>query len=288
MSIIVTGATGHLGGLVIRKLLEKIPVNRIVACVRDREKAGRLLPPGLEIRQADYNHFDSLRQALAGADKLLFVSSPDLDNTRRAIQHATVALAAREAGVKHILYTGFAFAEESKMPFASLHLASEYAIRTTGLPYTFLRNALYTDDAFISPALKAAVAAGELVSNCRQGKINAVSRADLARAAAAALSGEGHQNKTYNLVAPRPWDFTELARVLSEISGKKIAFRPVPAEEGKGQLVVAGVPEPVAGFLSFIYEQVAAGETARTSPDLEALIGKAITLREDVAAVLRA
>jgi NAD(P)H dehydrogenase (quinone) len=288
MSIIITGATGHLGGLVIRELLKNYPANRIVACVRDREKAGRLLPPGLEIRQADYNHYDSLRTAFTGAEKLLFISSPDLDNTRRALQHATVALAAREAGVKHILYTGYAFAEESKMPFAPLHLASEYAIRTTGLPYTFLRNALYTDDAFISPALKAAVAAGELVSNCRQGKINAVSRADLARAAAAALSGEGHLNKTYNLVSPRPWDYAELAFALSEVSGKTVTFRPVSAEEGKRRLVAAGVPEPVAGFLSFIYERVAAGETARTSPDLEALFGKAITLREEVAAVLRA
>lgn len=112
--------------------------------MRNVEKASTLADQGVEVRHGDYNQPESLQKAFAGVSKLLFISGPDSDNTLRIVQHANVVKAARDAGVKHIAYTGYAFAE-SLIPLAYVHLATEYAIRTTNTPYTFLRNALYTD-----------------------------------------------------------------------------------------------------------------------------------------------
>lgn len=282
MSIFITGATGRLGGLVVEELLKKVEAGTITACVRNLEKAARLKDRGLRLRYADYDRFDSLVTAFEGADRLLFVSSPDTDDAKRAYQHAAVTLAAKRAGVKHILYTSFAFAEESRLPFAALHLSSEYMIRASGIPFTFLRNALYTDEAFVTEALKGAVAAGKLSSNCRRARINSLSRADLARATAAVLTSDGHRNRTYNLVSPRFWDYPELARVLSGVSGKKILFRTVSADEEKRLLLTAGLPEGAAWFMTEMYERVAAGETARKSGDFEMLAGRPEPLAEVV------
>jgi NAD(P)H dehydrogenase (quinone) len=281
MSIVVTGATGILGGLVIEHLLKKVPASDIIASVRNVEKASNLADLGIEVRYGDYLDMESMKKSFEGAEKVLFISSPDSDNTLRVRQHANVVQAARDAGVKHIAYTGYAFGEESQVPLALVHMATEYAIRTTNIPYTFLRNALYTE-VFVNPGLGAAIESGELVTNTGNGLLNAVTRDDLARAAAAVLTEEGHENKSYNLVNPQPWTFDELAQVLSEVTGKKVVHRSVSYNEMKEYLVKAGLPEPVAELSAGIYQAVAEGETSKTSEDLTKLIGTPTPLKEVV------
>lgn len=286
MSIHVTGATGELGGLVIQNLLKKVPANQIVAVVRNVDKASALSDLGVEVRQGDYLNPESLQQAFAGAEKLLFISSPDSDDTLRIVQHANVVKAARDAGVRHIAYTGFAFAEESNIPLAQVHLATEHAIRTTQIPYTFLRNSLYTD-VFVNPGLGASLEHGAIVTNTGEGKLNTATRSDLALAAAAVLTGEGHENKVYNLVSNQTWTYDELAQIVSEVSGKNIVHKAVSFEEEKNILLGAGFPEPVAVLFAGIYQAVAEGETSGTSDDLVNLIGQLTPLRETVKQVLQ-
>ncbi|MDF2958327.1 MAG: NmrA family transcriptional regulator [Paenibacillus sp.] len=286
MSIYVTGATGELGGLVIQKLLAIVPANQITAIVRNVEKASSLAVLGIEIRHGDYLDPESLQKAFAGADKLLFVSSPDSDDTLRIVQHANVVKAARDAGVKHIVYTGFAFAEESVIPLAQVHLATEHAIRTTNIPYTFLRNSLYTE-VFVNPGLGASVEHGAVVTNTGSGRINSVSRSDLALAAAAVLTGEDHENKTYTLVSNETWSFDDLAEIISEVTGKKVVHQTVSFDEQKQILIGAGLPEPVAALIAGIYNAVAEGETAKTSTDLQKLIGSPTPLKEAVKQALQ-
>lgn len=286
MSIAVTGATGQLGGLVIQHLLKKVPASQIIAIARNVEKASALANLGIEVRQGDYLEPESLQKAFAGASKLLFISSPDTDNTLRIVQHANVVKAARDAGVKHIAYTGYAFAEEATLPLAHVHLATEYAIRTTNIPYTFLRNALYTE-LFINEGLRASVESGAVVTNTGSGKINSVTRNDLALAAATVLTEEGHENKTYNLVSNQPWSFDDLAQILSEVSGKKVVHQSVLFEEEKNILVNAGVPEPFAELTAAIYDAVSKGETSKTSDDLQKLIGSLTPLKETVKQALQ-
>ncbi|NEN86096.1 SDR family oxidoreductase [Paenibacillus elgii] len=284
MKIMVTGATGQLGGLALQHLLQKVPASHIVAVARSSEKAAALAGLGVEVRQGDYNDPESLRNAFRDGTKLLFISSSEPDDPLRVVQHANVVKAARDAGIKHIAYTGFAFAEDN--PFALVHLATEYAIRTTNIPYTFLRNGGYAEF-FINPSLKANVENGTIVTNTNKRKVNAVSRSDLALAAATVLTGEGHENKEYNLVSNDPWSFDDLAEIVSEVSGRSVVHQSVSFEEEKSILVQSGMPESFAQITAFIYDTIAAGNMERTTDDLHKLIGFQTPVKELVIKALQ-
>ncbi|AFC30334.1 NmrA family protein [Paenibacillus mucilaginosus 3016] len=286
MSILVTGATGALGSLVIQHLLRTVPGDQITAVVRHVEKASSLTALGVEVRHGDYADPASLEKAFAGADKLLFISSPDTDDTLRIVQHANVVKAARDAGVGHLFYTSFAYAEESVIPLRHVHLATEHMIRTTNLPYTFLRNSLYTE-VFVNPGLAASLPHGALVTNTGSGRLNTAFRSDLAAAAAAVLTGEGHENKTYNLVSDTAWSYDELASLIAGITGKPFVHQAVSYEEQANMLRSAGLPEPVVQLVAGINQAVAEGETSRTSGDLRNLIGELTPLRTAVEDILK-
>ncbi len=286
MSIVITGATGNLGGLVIQHLRKKVPASDIVVSVRHPEKAAALAEQGIEVRHGDYDDPASLQKAFAGASKLLLISSPSFDDTERVRQHATAIEVAKNVGVGQIVYTGFAYPEQSSLGLAQVHLATEHSLRTTGIPYTFLRNAFYTHN-FVNPDLKKAVEHGELVTSTGNGKLNVVSRNDLALAAATVLAEEGHENKIYELTVPQPWSFDDLAQILSEVSGKKVIHRPVSEPEMEAEMKKAGVPEAFIPFQIIVYRAIANGEFASTSGDLQKLIGNALTpLQESVREVL--
>ncbi|GLI10611.1 NAD(P)-dependent oxidoreductase [Paenibacillus tyrfis] len=266
MTILITGATGQLGRLIVGHLLQKVEAGQIIACVRHPEKAADFARLGIEVRYGDYDRPESLAEAYAGAGgaKLLLISSPHPDDTVRIRQHVHAIEAAKQAQVGHLVYTGFAYPEKSSVTLTQLHLATEYAIRTTGIPYTFLRSALYTD--FLAAiGLKEAAARGELITYPGDWAFNAVTRDDLALAAAAVLTEEGHDQRSYELTAPRSWTFGELAQTVSELTGKPVIHREDSAAD------------------SWLYRFLARIDTSSTSPDLERLIGRsATTLRETV------
>ncbi|QJC50712.1 SDR family oxidoreductase [Paenibacillus albicereus] len=284
MKLIVTGATGQLGGLVVRHLLRKVPASHIVGVARHLEKASALMELGIEVRQGEYRDPESLSHAFADGTKLLFISSSEQDDPSRVVQHAHVVKAARDAGIKHIAYTSFAFAEDN--PLALVHLTTEHAIRTTTIPYTFLRNGGYAEF-FIHSSLKANVENGTIFTNAGQGKVNAVSRSDLALAAATVLTEEGHKNKEYNLVSCHPWSFDDLAEALSEIAGKSVVHRSVSFEEEKSLLVRSGMPEAYAERTAYVYTAIAEGKMARTTDDLVKLIGYETPMKELVGKALQ-
>ncbi|MEC0206436.1 SDR family oxidoreductase [Paenibacillus lautus] len=284
MKIIVTGASGQLGGLVLQHLLKKVPASHIVAVVRNLEKASAVVELGIEVRQGDYNDPESLHNAFVAGTKLLFISGSETDDPIRVVQHANVVKAARDVGIKHIAYTSFAFAEDN--PFALVHMATEYAIRTTNIPYTFLRNGGYTEF-FVNPSLKANVENGTIITNANKGKVNSVNRSDLALAAATVLTEDGHENKEYNLVSNHPWSFDDLAEILSEVSGKSVVHQSVSFEEEKNILVRAGMPESFAETTAFIYNTIAEGNMERTTDDLKKLIGFQTPINELVIKALQ-
>ncbi|MNI14782.1 Quinone oxidoreductase 2 [compost metagenome] len=264
MSIAITGATGQLGTLIIKQLLQKVSADQIIACVRHPEKAKKFLEQGIEVRFCDYDQPESLEQAFAGASKLLLISSSNKDDTIRLRQHVHVIEAAKKSQVKHLLFTSFAFLGVGTITPSHLYLATEHAILTTGIPHTFLRNALYTDFVGVL-GLDAAIATGELITYPGDWKFNTVTRHDLALGIAAVLAEQGHTNKTYELTAPRPWTFNDLAIVLSELTGKPISLRQDPQ-----------IQNWMYGFLGKI-------DTSSTSADLERLIGGPITtLKESI------
>ncbi|MCC3376275.1 NAD(P)H-binding protein [Cohnella sp. REN36] len=264
MKIAMTGATGHLGRLVAQALVRAGGAAQTSAIVRQPEKAANLAEAGVEVRYGDYDAPASLAEALRDVSALLFISSPERDDTIRLRQHRDVIGAAQAAGVRRIVYTSIAYAERGRLPLHRLHLGTEQAIRESGLAYTILRNAGYLDIVrFLG--VREAAASGVLVSPPGDWTFNNAAREDLARATAAVLTEDGHEGRTYELTAPRVWRPRDLARAISAASGRRVVHRADPDMHGD------------------IYRMLPLSETRLVSPDLERLAGGPLrTMRDEV------
>ncbi|MFC8725964.1 SDR family oxidoreductase [Streptomyces bacillaris] len=273
MSIVVTGATGELGRLVIDELLATVPAGEIAAVVRDKEKAAPLAARGVELRIADYNRPETLAGAFRSGDRVLLISGSEVG--KRVAQHTAIIEAAEAAGVAQLAYTGILGGPDADFALADEHKVTERLILDSGLPYTFLRNGWYTENytANLAPVL----AHGAVVSNAGEGRVASASRADYAAAAAAVVTGEGHLGKAYELSGDTAWSFAEYAALLSEVTGKEIAYNNVPAAVHQEILVGAGLPEGFAAILTDVDEAIGRGRLAGTSGDLARLIGRPTT-----------
>ncbi|MFH8578586.1 SDR family oxidoreductase [Streptomyces zaomyceticus] len=278
MSIVVTGATGQLGRLVVDALLaggSAVPAESVVAVVRDKEKAADLAERGIELRIADYSRPETLAEAFEAGDRVLLISGSEVG--RRVAQHAAVIDAAKAAGVAQLAYTGVLGGDEADFDLAAEHKATERLIRESGLPYTFLRNGWYTENytANLAPVL----AHGAIVANAGEGRIASASRADYAAAAAAVLTGpaEEHLNKAYELSGDTAWSLAEYAAEVAAQTGREITYSNVPAEAHLAILTGAGVPEAFAEILVDVDRAVEQGALAVQTGDLARLIGRPTT-----------
>ncbi len=239
MTIAVTGATGQLGRSVIEQLKQKTAAADIVALVRSPEKAQEL---GVQARKADYAQPDTLPAALAGVDTLLLISSSEVG--QRVAQHQNVIDAAKQAGVKRVVYTSLLHADVSPLSLAGEHVQTEAAIKASGLAYTVLRNGWYTEN--YTDAIPGALAAGAVVGSAGNGRIASATREDYALAAVTVLTTPGHEGKTYELAGDQAWTLTDLAAELSRQAGREIPYRNLPEAEYARILEGVGLP----GFLA--------------------------------------
>ncbi len=273
--ILVTGATGHFGKAAIRFLLQKnIPANTIAALVRDEAKAADLKEKGIVIRKGDYDDYASLVAAFTGVDKMLLVSASDIAS--RSIQQANAVKAAKEAGVKYILYTSFERKNEtagSPIAFvAKAHIETEQNIKASGIAYTFFRNNLYTD--FIPVFIGEKVRDTGIFWPAGDGKAAFGVREDMAEAAANVLTSEGHEGKEYIIANTENISFAEVAAVISRITGKTISYTSPSPAEYKSVLSVAGVPELYIDLFAAFAEAIKQGEFESSHTDLEKLLGR--------------
>jgi NAD(P)H dehydrogenase (quinone) len=281
--IVVTGATGQLGQLVTDGLLQRVPPEQIVAAVRTPAKAEPLAARGVTVRAADYNEPGQLSTAFTGADRVLLISSND--PRQSVVQHTAVVEAAREAGAGLLAYTSLWHADTSALLTAGPHRLTEPIIRDSGVPYTFLRNNLYTEH--YAPQLRQAVTSGTFVGSAGTGRVASATRADYAAAAVAVLTGHGHENKVYELGGDVAWSYAELAAVLSTLTGHEVAYKSISPAEHHELLMAAGLPPLAADLFIDTYTGIANGELADTPGDLRALIGHPTTsLADAVAAML--
>ncbi|WP_206793699.1 SDR family oxidoreductase [Amycolatopsis sp. MtRt-6] len=271
--IVVTGATGHLGKLVVEGLLEKLPADQVVAAVRTPEKAAGLAERGVEVRRADYADPESLVTAFKGADKVLLVSSSAVG--QRVAQHQAVVDAAKQAGAGHLVYTSAPRATTSALVLAPEHKATEELIQASGLTATILRNNWYNENYL--ETIKQAVATGSFAGSAGDGRVASATRADYAAAAVAVLTGEGHEGKVYELAGDVAWSNAELAAEIGKATGREITYADLPADEHAKVLAQAGLPEPVVGMLVGIDAGIKDGLLAETTGDLRALIGRPST-----------
>ncbi|GHJ41760.1 NAD(P)H-binding protein [Streptomyces sp. TS71-3] len=272
MRIVVTGATGHLGRLVVEGLLDKVPADRIVAVVRDRQKAALLAARGVGLHIADYNAPETFDGLFAAGDRVLLISGSEADKDRVA-QHRVVIDAASAAGAALLAYTSAPGSLTAAL--ADDHRGTEQVLLASGLPYVLLRNNWYHEvyTAQLAPVLEH----GAVVQAAGAGRVATASRADYAAAAVAVLTGEGHERRTYELGGDTAWSFAEYAAELSRQTGKEIVYRPVSTEEYTAVLVGAGLPEFIAAIFAGVDVSIEKGELAGTEGDLARLIGRPTT-----------
>lgn len=274
MIVAVTAATGQLGRIVVKELLESPAVSTVVAVVRDPDKAADLAAAGAEVRVADYADPAALRAALEGVDRVLLISGTEFG--QRVAQHANVVEAAREAGVSLLAYTSVVRATEATVnPVAREHAATERVIEESGVPFTILRNPWYSEG--YAGVASGAAASGVHVTSAGDALTASATRADLAAAAVAVLTGDGHAGKRYELGATPAWTQQQLAEAMSAATGKPIEVKQVSPEQHLTALTAAGVPEMWAKFSVASDAAAVAGETGAAPGDLEALIGRAAT-----------
>ncbi|MEU0053069.1 NAD(P)H-binding protein [Streptomyces sp. NPDC006309] len=283
MSIIVTGATGQLGRHVVEQLLEKVPAEQITAVVRDEAKGAGFAARGVRLAVADYNTPETFDGLFAAGDKVLLISGNEFDKDR-VRQHGVVIGAAAAAGVALLAYTSAPGTLTAAL--ADDHRATEEVLLASGLPYSLLRNGWYHENytEHLAPVLEH----GAVVAAAGDGRVSSAARADYAAAAVAVLTGEGHENTTYELGGDEAWSFAEYAAELSRRTGREIAYTPVTVEALTGILTGAGLPAPVAGILAGVDASIEKGELVVSSGDLSRLIGRPATpLTAAVAAALQ-
>ncbi|MFJ3337396.1 SDR family oxidoreductase [Streptomyces sp. NPDC086766] len=283
MSIVVTGATGHLGRLVVEQLLEKVPAGHVTAVVRSPEKAAGLAERGVRIAVADYNAPETFDGLFAAGDKVLLVSGNEITEDR-VRQHRVVIDAAKAAGVALLAYTSAPGTLRAAL--ADDHRGTEQALKASGLPYSLLRNGWYHEN--YTEQLAPALAHGALVHAAGEGRVSSAARADYAAAAVAVLTGEGHENTTYELGGDEAWSFGEFAAELSRQAGREIVYTPVSVAEYEAVLTGAGLPAPLAAILAGVDAHIEKGELVVGSGDLSRLIGRPATpVAEAITAALK-
>src|ERR1700691_2349376 len=278
-TLFVTGASGHLGRRVVELLLEK-EAGKIVAGTRKPEKLADLAARGVVVRQADFEDPKGLEAALAGADRVLIISTDAIDRPgRRLAQHKAAVAAAGAAGVKHAVYTSMPNPETSPVVFAPDHLGTEQALAASGIGWTITRMCWYTE--FLIPALAGAVASGQLIAATGQGGAPYVTREDCAQAAAAALASTDTSNRTWNITGPAVVTYAELANLASELRGGPVTYVPVDAAQRTAQLIALGTPEPIAKMLVSGQLAVAQGKMGVATTAVKELSGREpVSVRE--------
>jgi NAD(P)H dehydrogenase (quinone) len=270
MKYAVTGSTGGLGSLSIKHLVAAgVSPASIVALARSAAKAEALEKMGVTVRIADYDDVGSLEKALSGVDRLLLVSGNAIG--QRFPQHSNVLKAAETAGVKRIAYTSLIAADTSTNPLAGEHKATEAAIRASGLEYVILRNNWYTEN-FLGD-VAGARQTGTIIAAVKTGKVASALKAEYAEAAIKALMDDRWVGKTLEL-AGKAWSYSELAKAVSAVIGKPVAFKTVSEAEKKAALLQAGLPEGGAAFYALLDLSIEAGTLDHTSGDLETLLGR--------------
>jgi NAD(P)H dehydrogenase (quinone) len=278
--IVVTGATGALGRLVLAGLIDGDVATDTVGLVRDPAKAADL---GVPVRVGSYDDPASLRGAFDGADKVLFISGSEVG--KRVDQHRAVVDAAKAAGVPHLVYTSVLHADTSPLGLAAEHKATEEMIRAADIPFTFLRNSWYTE--MYAPTFQQAAATGSFIGSAGAGRVGSAARADYAEAAVAVLLGTGHENKAYELAGDEPWSYSDLAAAVAQVSGKDVEYRNLSAAEHRAALTDAGLPPHLVDMLVEIDGNLVNGALVDGSGDLARLIGHPTTpLTSSIATVL--
>lgn len=274
----VTGANGHLGHLVIERLLDReVPPDRITALVRDPAKAADLAERGVSVRHADYEQPNTLQPALADVEKLLLVSSPEVG--QRLTHHRNAIDAAKYAGVGLLLYTSILRADVSQLALATEHIATERLLHEAGMPYLILRNGWYMEN--YTQNLDRVIESGTLYGAAGKGRVAAATRGDYAEAAAVLLTEDHGVDRVFELCGDEPFTYDELASAIGKTAGTDVVYQNMDPEAYAQALTESGLPLSAAMMATDADEGVARGDLDSGSTELVDLIHRPTTALHD-------
>lgn len=266
----ITGAAGQLGSLVMEQLIRRNGGDRLVAGTREPSRLTALADRGVEVRRVDFDDAAGLAEAFAGVDRLLVISASSIVPGERAAQHGRAIRAAATAGVGHVVYTSFTNPTRGSVVQVSAdHAATEEALAASGIPYTSLRNNLYTD--FLLEPLARALETGVLPTARGDGAAAYVTRADCARAAVAALVRDDDTPRTLEITGPEALTGEELAAIASDVTGRTVRHLPLSEDAYAAGMAEAGLPDPVIRLLLSFERGIARGELATVGDGFERL-----------------
>jgi NAD(P)H dehydrogenase (quinone) len=282
MSVVITGAGGRLGRLAAELVLDRLPAPEVILVTRRPEELEHLAARGAHVRYGSFDEPDSLPAALAGAERMLLVSTMDIG--RRVAQHRNAIDAAVAAGVRHVAYTsGQTPTAANPALVVGEHGATEDVLRDSGLVWTMLRNGLYSE-LRVAPGAEA-VATGRYVHNAGGGRTAYVSRADCAAAAAAVLADGAHEHAVYDVTGPELLSQDDVAAILSEVTGRPVDAVEVSDDERTALFVAAGSSPEYAASATSWGRAIRSGVLGNLTTVVQDLTGRPPrTLREVLAA----
>lgn len=272
--ILITGATGKLGGKVIETLLSKnVPANQIAALVRDENKAAGLKEQGINICIGDYDDKTSLNEAMKGIEKVLLVSG--LDISKVVQQHQNVVDAAKRAGVKCLAYTSNCLRDRDTLAnkIMMTHFETEDYIMNSGLNYIIFRNVLYMESMALFLLGKDFMENGIRLP-AGDGRVSYALRSDEAEAMGNVLADDDCSNRIYQFTNNQTYSFYDVADAISELSGKQISYTPVEMETHKNRLKEQGMSEHMLEVMAPFLTDIKNGQGSTVTTDLESALGR--------------
>ncbi len=277
--ILVTGATGQMGGTVIKTLLKKIAPQRINVISRKEEKLAELKSQGLNTFVGSYDDVASLEKAIDGIDTVLLISSGDQGD--RMQEHRNVVDTAKKCGVQNIAYTSRALRDRTTLQNKLMedHFNTEDYIKESGLNYTIFENGLYME--FLQFFVNKDQMEKGIFLPTGDGKVAFTLRADQAEAMANVLMNESFENKTYQFTNNETWSFFDVANILSSLSGKKIIYTPIELSVFEETMKQRGLPDAAINKMGGFLMDIKDNQEAVVTNDLENKLGrKPTTLQE--------
>lgn len=282
-SIVVTGATGHLGRLVVEDLLDRgVDPGRITATGRNTGAIADLADRGVTVKRIDFDDPETLKGAFAAGDQVLLVSGSEPG--KRLAQHQAVIDAAVAADVAQLVYTSAPKALTTPMKLAEEHRLTEQAIAASGVPATILRNGWYFENYL--GQLDTYLEHGAVLGSAGEGRISGAARADFAAATATVLTADPaeHVGQTYELGGDDSFTLADLAAAISAATGQTVVYADVSPAEQRAVLVGAGVPEFFADILVDVDQCTAHGALEVEGNALSTLAGRPTTTLADAVA----
>jgi NAD(P)H dehydrogenase (quinone) len=286
MSVIVTGAAGHLGRLVAEQLLERLPPEDLVLVTRRPDALRELGARGADVRYGDFDDPASLRDAFAGGRRMLLISTDAVG--RRVRQHRAAIDAAATAGVGHVVFTSIVnpVARNPIGANAREQGKTEVMLHRSELAWTVLRFGSFAE--LQLPPAATAVKNRRLMLNFGAGRIVPVSRRDCAEAAAITLTTDGHTGKTYEITGAQALSQSDLAELYADLSGQPVKVLQLSDTMLTWVLVGIGTPMPIAWGITAFGRAVRQGYFDVVDPAFERLTGRPPVALRDVLLAHRA